>query len=139
MTGRGGDMLLRSFCVMGGVGCYAGDAALSGAPRRDRAKAHDADRGAARARGYDSRWDKASRSYRRAHPLCAYCALEGEVSPARLVDHLYPHRVYDGVFWEKQWWVASCHACHSGMKQRAERVGKAALDDLAKRLGRPLL
>lgn len=53
-----------------------------------------------------------------------------------LVDHLYPHRTYDGVFWLTEWWVASCTPCHSGMKQAVEQAGKAAIDALARRLGR---
>lgn len=99
----------------------------------------DERRGSAASRGYDGRWAKASASFRRRCPLCEYCALNGRVEPATLTDHLYPHRVYDGVFWVTDWWVASCAACHSGMKQGVERAGKAAIDALALRLGRPTL
>ncbi|MES2494624.1 MAG: hypothetical protein V4618_00790 [Pseudomonadota bacterium] len=99
----------------------------------------DLRRGSASERGYDGRWAKASASYRREHPLCAYCALLDKVAAASLVDHLYPHRVYDGVFWERDWWVSSCGPCHSGMKQAVERQGRSALDRLAARLGRPIM
>lgn len=65
-------------------------------------------------------------------------------SAATVVDHLYPHRVYDadrsrGLFWRSDLWVASCKACHDGMKQRVEAMGTAAIDTLARRLGRPTL
>ncbi len=93
----------------------------------------------ARERGYDGRWTKARRTYLASHPVCAHCALDGFVAVATVVDHLYPHRVYEGVFWESQWWVAMCKACHDGPKQRIEAEGKAALDRLASRLGRPIL
>ncbi|TZG26495.1 hypothetical protein [Sphingomonas montanisoli] len=98
---------------------------------------HDQDRGSARERGYDSRWSKAAASDRRDNPLCAYCELEGRITAATLTDHLYPHRLFAGVFWLKHWWVSSCGPCHSGFKQALERRGKAAIDALADRLGRP--
>jgi len=113
-------------------------------PNGSRSKAqvrreHDERRGSSASRGYTGRWAKAAASYRRQHPLCAYCALEGRVEPATLVDHLYPHRVFEDVFWVNDWWVASCDVCHSGMKQATERAGRGAIDALAHRLGRPVL
>ncbi|AYO78328.1 hypothetical protein EBF16_16395 [Sphingobium yanoikuyae] len=99
----------------------------------------DERRGSASERGYTGRWAKASASFRRRCPLCEYCALDGRVEPATLTDHLYPHRVFADVFWRSEWWVASCTPCHSGMKQAVERAGKAAIDALARRLGRPVM
>ncbi|WP_022681166.1 hypothetical protein [Sphingobium bisphenolivorans] len=99
-------------------------------------KEQDDRRGSAASRGYTSRWSKAAATFRRGHPLCEYCSLEDRVEPSTLVDHLYPHRTYDGVFWRVEWWVASCASCHSGMKQAIEAAGKAAIDALARRLGR---
>lgn len=105
-------------------------------PRPVAERENDARRGTAAARGYDRRWSKASLAYRAAHPLCEYCELEGRVSASTLTDHLYPHRLYAGVFWLSKWWVSSCDTCHSGMKQAVERKGLAAIDALARRLGR---
>ncbi|AMK19343.1 hypothetical protein [Sphingobium sp. MI1205] len=99
----------------------------------------DQRRGSSTSRGYTGRWAKAAASFRRSHPLCEYCALEGKAEASTLVDHLYPHRVFDGVFWLVEWWVASCDPCHSGMKQAVERAGKAAIDALARRLGRAVM
>jgi hypothetical protein len=96
-------------------------------------------RGSAAERGYDAAWTKASAAFRQANPLCEYCLVDGRTAAAVLTDHLYPHRTFVGVFWEQCWWVAACTACHSGMKQAAERQGKPALDALAIRLGRPVL
>lgn len=111
-----------------------------GAPSKtENRRAEDERRGSAAERGYDRRWSKASASFRAENPLCQYCELDGRISPAALTDHLYPHRVFPGVFWVKHWWVASCKACHDGFKQRIERAGKAELDALARRLGRPVL
>ena len=105
----------------------------------------DARRGSARQRGYDRVWECASANYRREHPLCEYCLAgafghePGDVTPAELVDHLYPHRGDMGLFWDERLWVASCKADHDGPKQAAERQGRAALDALARLLGRPTL
>lgn len=108
------------------------------ATRVEQNRQADARRGPASQRGYDSAWAKASRAFREANPLCEYCALQERVGPAQLTDHLYPVHRYEGVFWVKHWWVASCTPCHSGFKQGVEHQGKPALDALAARLGRPL-
>lgn len=107
--------------------------------RREAAASADARRGSARERGYTPAWDKARKAYLAAHPLCGYCEAEGRYEPATLVDHLYPHRRYDDVFWRSEWWVPSCAPCHDGPKQSAEASGKRALDALARRLGRPVM
>lgn len=57
---------------------------------RERAKAYDEKRGSFRKRGYTPRWDRISRSYRKAHPLCEDCLEEGETTPADLVHHIVP-------------------------------------------------
>ncbi|MEG3153012.1 hypothetical protein U1769_24225 [Sphingomonas sp. ZT3P38] len=110
-----------------------------GRSKREREKEHDAVRGTAAQRGYDSRWSKASAGHLRNHPLCAYCELNGRITAATLTDHLYPQRHYQDVFWKTEWWVSSCAPCHNGMKQAVERQGKAAIDALAMRLGLPVL
>lgn len=106
----------------------------------ERERDNDARRGSARERGYTSAWDKASKAYLDAHPLCVYCELQGAPdTPSTCVDHLYPHGRDWKLFWLKALWVASCGPCHSGFKQSIERQGRAALDTLARRLGRPTL
>ena len=107
--------------------------------RQDSNRQADRRRGSARERGYNAAWDRASRGHRARHPLCQYCALVDEVKAADLTDHLYPHRGDHVVFWNKTYWVSSCDDCHNGFKQRVERKGRAAIDQLAVRLGLPPL
>lgn len=107
--------------------------------RQEQNREADRRRGSARERGYSPAWDKASRGHIRNDPLCRYCLLIGRRTPANLTDHLYPHRAYDGVFWVKTYWVSSCDDCHNGFKQRVERKGRVALDNLAVQLGLPPL
>lgn len=123
-------------CLGVGMGNMPGRFRPAG--RVDRAasnKAADDRRGSARERGYTSRWDKASAGHLSHHPLCRYCELAGEVEPATLTDHLYPHRGDQAVFWNRTYWISSCKPCHDGWKQRLERKSRMALDDLAVRLG----
>lgn len=112
----------------------------SGQPtRQTQNRAADYRRGSARERGYSAAWDKASAGHIGNNPLCRYCALADEVAPATLTDHLYPHRGDRDLFWNRTYWIASCKPCHDGFKQRVERQGRFALDDLAVRLGLPPL
>ncbi len=99
----------------------------------------DRRRGSARERGYDSKWDKAAKGHLDHDPLCRYCALADETTAATLVDHLYPHKGDRKLFWTKVFWVSSCKDCHDSFKQRVERKGVLALDDLARRLDLPTL
>jgi 5-methylcytosine-specific restriction protein A len=97
------------------------------------------DRASASERGYTWAWSKASRLFIQANPLCAYCALVGRVGATALTDHLYPHRTYAVDFWDETYWVPSCSDCHNTFKQALELQGRAALDRLARQLGRPPL
>lgn len=101
-------------------------------------------RGTAAERGYDGEWRKKSGDYRRANPECVYCHMKGIVTPAALVDHLYPHGIKLGVatkaqralFWSTANWVACCNDCHRSMKRKVEQQGLAAIDALSVRIGR---
>jgi 5-methylcytosine-specific restriction enzyme A len=76
---------------------------------RQRRKAEaDRARPAARQRGYDSRWDKARRTFLRANPWCACCG-----NRATHVDHIVAHGGDQRLFWNKDNWQPLCQACHS--------------------------
>lgn len=88
--------------------------------KRERDREHDARRGSARQRGYDTRWDKARRTYLMAHPLCVMCEREGRVTAATVVDHIVPHRGEQRLFWNTTNWQSLCKPCHDREKQREE-------------------
>lgn len=102
-----------------------------GAPREQRARGHSGKR------LYGAAWRKARSAWLAEHPLCRYCELEGRVTLASVVDHLYPHNGNAAIFWRSEHWVSSCAECHSGFKQSLEAQGRAALDRLAQRLNLP--
>ena len=106
-----------------------------GLSSRDRQRPYDCDRGTAADRLYDATWSPAAKAFLITNPLCRYCDLDGIVTPASLVDHFWPHRGNRDLFWQRQFWIASCLGCHSSMKQAKEPAGVKAMDDLAARLG----
>jgi len=85
---------------------------------RDKARKarFDEQRPSARARGYDTKWDKARKTYLVAHPRCARCG-----APATVVDHVTPHRGDMKLFWQRSNWQPLCTRCHSSTKQSEER------------------
>lgn len=70
-------------------------------------------RPSSRERGYSTAWDKASRAYRREHPLCVACLARGIVKPSEHTDHVVPHEGDEGRFWDVGNWQALCAACHT--------------------------
>jgi 5-methylcytosine-specific restriction protein A len=89
---------------------------------------HDAKRGTARQRGYDSRWEKARKTYLMSHPLCLMCKKDGRVTPATVVDHRIPHKGNQELFWDTDNWQPLCAPHHNRDKQREERGRFRAVD-----------
>jgi 5-methylcytosine-specific restriction endonuclease McrA len=92
-------------------------------------------RPSARQRGYDTRWDKARRTYLASHPWCAKCAEQGKRTAATVVDHIKPHRGDQALFWDRANWQGLCKGHHDRTKQREEKRGHAIGVDVS---GRPL-
>lgn len=82
-------------------------------------------RGTATERGYDHRWQAARARYLTEHPLCVVCQAAGRVTPARVVDHVIPHRGNEQLFWDESNWQALCdftspYNCHGRKTARGE-------------------
>jgi 5-methylcytosine-specific restriction protein A len=76
------------------------------------------DRRSARARGYDSAWDKESRGYRELHPWCRPCEQQGRATLATQVDHIIPHNGDMTLFWDMDNWQPICRPCHDAKSAR---------------------
>ena len=63
-------------------------------------------------RGYTRQWQKISRQYLQAHPLCAECMRQGRYTKATVVDHITPHRGDPRLFWDEANWQPMCKQCH---------------------------
>lgn len=61
----------------------------------------------ASARGYGSKWQRESKMFLRARPLCAMCGRR-----ATVVDHIVPHRGDQKLFWSRSNWQPLCKPCH---------------------------
>lgn len=63
----------------------------------------------------DRRWQRASRQFLKAHPLCVDpFETHGERSTlSECTDHVVPHRGNYDLFWNPANWQALCRACNS--------------------------
>ena len=71
-----------------------------------------------------TRWRKLRLIHLGASPLCRMCADQGRIVPARVVDHIKPHRGDETLFWDSSNLQSLCAPCHDTHKQRQEN-GKA--------------
>lgn len=85
---------------------------------RQRKAALDRQRGSAASRGYGYKWQKASKLFLDANPLCVACLGTGTVEPSTEVDHIIPHRGDPKLFWRRSNWQALCKTCHSAKTAR---------------------
>ena len=76
------------------------------------AKPHINDRESAFERGYNSRWQKASKRFLARQPFCTECEKIGQLTPATVVDHIMPHRGDKVLFWDENNWQPLCKKCH---------------------------
>ena len=74
----------------------------------------------ATARGYGYAWQKASKRFLAAHPLCEECKRQGRYVKATDVDHIKAHRGNRKLFWDQNNWEALCHSCHSKKTARED-------------------
>lgn len=107
---------------------YPGCGVLTAVGRCDRhrnveKKQHDQVRRNSTERGYGYRWQKASKGFLRAHPLCQ-CPDCGEgrirVLPSSVVDHIIPHRGDMALFWDSSNWQAMNKDCHDAKTARED-------------------
>ncbi|WP_218578363.1 hypothetical protein [Vineibacter terrae] len=88
--------------------------------QRARKAAADRRRPGARARGYDSKWQRESKAFL-ARPENRHCVC-GCGRLADMVDHIIPHRGDQRLFWNRaNWQPMASSPCHASRKQSAER------------------
>ena len=88
--------------------------------RKEYRREYDRRRGSARARGYDHNWDKASLAFKQANPLCIGCKAVGLIKPAKITDHIIPHKGDAKLFWDENNWQSCCQWHHDSVKARLE-------------------
>ena len=80
---------------------------------------HTEESRSAASRGYGGKWQKASKRFLEAHPLCVRCMAEGRYERATVVDHITPHRGDARLFWDEANWQPLCKR-HHDVKTRNE-------------------
>lgn len=55
-----------------------------------------------------SRWRRESKEFLRFYPDCVECG-----KPAKICDHIIPHRGDTSLFWDRNNWQPLCWSCHS--------------------------
>lgn len=89
---------------------------------QQRQQAYERERGSARDRGYDARWDRAAAAFKVRHPLCVGCMAVGRVEPAFLIDHIIPHKGNQVLLWDEGNWQSACEWHGNAIKQQLERL-----------------
>ena len=69
-----------------------------------------------------ARWLRMAKAQLRDHPLCAYCLQRGKYVPARICDHVIPHKGNEELFWNGAL-QSLCKHCHDSAKQLEEIRG----------------
>ena len=85
------------------------------------AKLHINDRANSYERGYNSRWQKASKRFLLKKPFCVGCEGKGKLTPATVVDHIKPHRGDKILFWDESNWQPLCKSCHDTKTMTEDR------------------
>lgn len=106
-----------------------GPAVLSASP----AGAWRADKRTANARGYNYKWQQASKGYLAKHPLCECQDCQAgakRVTMATVVNHRLPHRgnmssTDPNGFWNRSNWESMSKTCHDKRTQDELRPGWA--------------
>lgn len=75
------------------------------------------------ARYKQEKWRRLSIYYRRLHPLCVQCELEGRVEPSRMVDHIKPSKTHPELFFEWSNLRALCNPCHNRIGEKVGLTG----------------
>jgi len=85
--------------------------------------AADKHRGSVRERGYTARWDRVSKMFRRANPLCKRCEETGRTTPAEEVDHIIPVKERPDLQFDVTNLQSLCKR-HHAIKTRNDRARK---------------
>ena len=83
---------------------------------------YDHQRGSKHQRGYNARWDRLSKLFRKNNPFCAICEKNGILKIGQCVDHIIPHKDDKELFWDSDNLQTLCFSCH-GIKTAGEDGG----------------
>ena len=88
----------------------------------------DNQRASAHKRGYTSKWQRKSKLFLKAHPLCVECKRNHKLTPATVVDHIVPHRGNEQLMWSESNWQSLCKRCHDHKTGKHDKIPKYTYD-----------
>lgn len=110
-------------CRQSGCGALVSTPGFCELHRREQQQWQDRQRGSAHQRGYGYKWQRASKRYLKAHPLCE-CpeCMAGvlRVTEATVVDHIKPHKGDMALFWDRHNWQSMAKECHDKKTARED-------------------
>lgn len=68
-------------------------------------------------------WQRMRQYHLSQEPLCRFCAKQGRVTAATVVDHIKPHRGDRRLFFDQSNFQSLCAPCHDSVKQAEEKRG----------------
>ena len=74
-------------------------------------------------RGYGYRWQQLRKQVLQEEPLCVFCAADGRITVATVLDHIIPHRGNPALLYDRGNLQPLCAHCHSSRKQKIEKQG----------------
>jgi len=81
-------------------------------------------RGSAAKRGYDRVWQRVRADHLRQEPLCRFCAQDGRVTPAEVVDHIEEIARRPDLRLNHGNLRSLCKECHDRRTGQARRTGR---------------
>ncbi|HZG82047.1 MAG TPA: HNH endonuclease [Brevibacillus sp.] len=89
---------------------------------KSESQAYERARGSAYQRGYDSKWQRYSKSFLRRNPLCACedCKKLPVPLPAEVTDHIVPHKGDKRLFWDPKNHQPMNKRCHDRKTARED-------------------
>jgi 5-methylcytosine-specific restriction enzyme A len=72
-------------------------------------------------RGYNYKWQRASKSFLANNPLCVTCLKVGKLSPSTVVHHTVRHGGDMKLFWNSRNWQGLCKQCHDSIGQSQDK------------------
>lgn len=109
----------RAFKPCKQVGCWAMTKDGYCEQHSHKVAEHDRHRASASERGYNWAWHKRAKSYKRRHPLCVVCELEGRVTETAVPHHIEPVSSGGKVHVSDDELLPVCVPCH----RRVEGLG----------------
>jgi 5-methylcytosine-specific restriction protein A len=102
-------------CIHAGCGALTTLGAYCEIHKKQKQQQFEATRASSTQRGYGYTWQKVSKAFLKAHPLCQ-CdeCQEGKLrlKVSQVVDHIIPHRGDMNLFWNRKNWQAMAKECH---------------------------